>query len=124
MIVGRVTANRQPIIKLSVYGRDGRKHKVEAIVDTGFNGHLTLPSAVIEMLELSWRRRGRAMLADGSDVLFNIYEGTVLWNRAKKRISVDEAETVPLIGMALLDGFVLNVEVRRKGRVTIAPLAR
>ena len=40
-----------------------------------FDGWLTLPAETIERLELQWRRRGRALLADGSECVFDIYEG-------------------------------------------------
>ena len=58
------------------------------------------------------------MLADGSDSLFEIFEGTVLWNRTLRRIAVDEAECHPLVGMALLQGHELTVRAVVGGRVT------
>jgi clan AA aspartic protease len=88
----------------------------------GFDGWLSLPPEVIAQLGLPWRRRGRALLADGSESIFDMYEATVLWNGASRRIAVDEASTVPLVGMALLEGCELNVQVRTSGRVTIIPL--
>ena len=53
-------------------------------------------------LGLVWRRRGRAMLADGSDSLFDIYQATVSWDSTWRRTAVDEAECDPLVGMSLL----------------------
>ena len=76
------------------------------------------------LLGLPWRRRGRALLADGSESVFDIYEGTVVWERRPRRIAVDEADTAPLVGMALLDGHELKVQVRNGGRVTIKVLTR
>jgi hypothetical protein len=37
---------------------------------------------------------------------------------------VDEADTAPLVGMALLEGFELRVQVRSNGKVTIKALPR
>ena len=78
--------------------------------------------ALIQELGLAWRRRGRAMLADGSDSLFDIYETTVTWDGRPRRIAVDEVNSDPLIGMSLLYGYELTVQVVDGGRVVINPL--
>jgi hypothetical protein len=43
----------------------------------------------------------------------------MIWHHGPHRIRVDEAETAPLIGMALLEGSELSIEVRGGGRVII-----
>ena len=91
MITGHVTAYREAVISLSVGGSRNREREIDAVVDTGFNGFLTLPASIIQELDLVWRRRGRAMLADGSNSVFDIYEATVTWNSRPRRIAVDEA---------------------------------
>ena len=122
MIAGVVTADREAIIRLAVRGPTGLEQEVEAVVDTGFDGWLSLPPTLIAQLKLQWRRRGRAQLADGSECVFDIYEGTVVWDGGMRRIAVDEASTAPLVGMALLDGYELNIQVRNGGSVTIKAL--
>jgi clan AA aspartic protease len=122
MITGIVTANHEAVIRLSVRGAVGREQEIEAVVDTGFDGWFSLPPALVAQLEMQWRRRGRALLADGSECVFDIYEGTVLWDGRLRRIAVDEASTAPLVGMALLQGYELNVQVRNGGSVTIKVL--
>ena len=122
MITGHVTASREAVISLNV-GRPGnQKRKIDAVVDTGFNGFLTLPASLIQELGLVWRRRGRAMLADGSNSVFDIYEATITWHGRPRRIAVDEAECVPLLGMSLLYGCELIVQVTEGGRVAVCPL--
>jgi hypothetical protein len=37
---------------------------------------------------------------------------------------VDAADTLPLLGMALLDGSELNMQVCASGKVTIKPMSR
>ena len=122
MITGHVSVYREPVISVTVGGPSGASNRIDAVVDTGFDGFLTLPAQVIQGLGLAWRRRGRAMLADGSDNLFDIFEGTVLWNRTLRRIAVDEAECHPLVGMALLQGQELTVHAVVGGRVVIRPM--
>ena len=104
-------------------GLTGDQQSVEAIIDTGFDGWLSLPPSLIAALGLPWRRRSRALLADGSETLFDIYEGLVGWDAGVRRIPIDEANAAPLVGMALLNGYELNVQVRTGGKVTIQPLA-
>ena len=124
MISGVVTADREATIQLVVRGPSGTQQQIEAVIDTGFDGWLSLPPAVISLLELQWRRRGRAVLADGNECVFDIYEGTAEWDGGLRRIAVDEANTEPLIGMSLLDGYELNICVQHGGTVTINPLRR
>jgi predicted aspartyl protease len=62
------------------------------------------------------------LLADGSESIFDIYEATVVWDGEARRISVDEAETAPLVGMSLLEGYELALQVRTGGVVTITAL--
>jgi clan AA aspartic protease len=92
------------------------------VIDTGFDGSLSLPPSLIASLQLPWRRRGKALLADGSESVFDIHEGVVLWDGLPVRVAIDAADMVPLIGMSLLDGFELTVQVRSNGRVTIEAL--
>ena len=122
MITGVVTANREAVIRLAVRSPAGAERHIEVVVDTGFDGWLSLPPALIGLLELQWRRRGRALLADGSECVFDIYDGTVVWDGRLLRVPVDEASTAPLVGMALLHGYELNLQVWNGGSVTIKVL--
>ena len=122
MITGFVTGRREATIRLKVRGPTGQDQEIDAIIDTGFDGWLSLPSSNIAHLGLPWRQRGRALLADGSESVFDIYEATVDWDGQPRRIPVDEAETVPLVGMSLLEGYELVIEVQRGGKVSVRPL--
>jgi predicted aspartyl protease len=62
-----VTPDREPTISVRVTGPDGQQQEIRALIDTGFDGFLTLPSGLIAALDLPWRRRGRAILADGAE---------------------------------------------------------
>jgi clan AA aspartic protease len=119
VIVRTVNSDLQPMIRLQIVAADGTPHEVEGMVDTGLNGWLTLPSNLIAALGLLWKRRGRAILADGSTVLFDIYEATVLWDSRPVLITVDEADGLPLIGMSLMQGYAIFVHAIDGGSVTI-----
>ena len=123
MITGAVTNNGEAVIPLTVRGPEGTEQQIEAVVDTGFDGWFSLPPELIGPLGLQWRGRGRALPANGTECVFDIYEGTVLWDGRVLRIVVDEASTAPLVGMALLHGYELHIQVRDGGSVTINALS-
>jgi clan AA aspartic protease len=120
MITGIVNADFEPIIPLSVCDSDGKVYTQDAIVDTGFNGWLSLPPALIVQLNLSWKRRGRAILGDGSECVFNVYEAVLVWDGNFLTIPIDEADSEPLVGMSLMEGYQLIVQVFESGRVELS----
>jgi len=123
MIAGVVQSN-EGRIRLKVNGLRGREEEVEAVIDTGYTASLTLPPSVIVALELRWRSVDRVTLADGSECVFDVYEARVVWDGKLRQILVDEADTDALVGMRLLKGFDLRMQVRARGKVTIKRLPR
>ncbi|MCU0569711.1 MAG: clan AA aspartic protease [Oculatellaceae cyanobacterium Prado106] len=124
MITGFVNVEFEPIIPLSLRRADGIVFTQDAIVDTGFNGWLSLPPDLIAELSLKWKRRGRALLGDGSECIFNIYEATVVWDDTLLTIPIDEADAEPLIGMSLMEGYELKVQVFEGGHVELCKVNR
>jgi clan AA aspartic protease len=124
MITGIVNADFEPIIPLSICGSDGKVYTQDAIVDTGFNGWLSLPPDLIAELNLKWKRRGRAILGDGSECVFNVYEAVLVWDGNFLTIPIDEADSEPLVGMSLMKGYQLMVQVFEGGRVELSKVAR
>ncbi|MBD6619635.1 clan AA aspartic protease [Komarekiella sp. 'clone 1'] len=122
MIVGSVNADYEPIIILGIYGANAKVHEQTATVDKGFNGWLFLPPDFIAALKLLWKRRGRAILGDGSECVFDVYEAIVVWDEQLLTIPIDEAESDPLVGMSLMEGYRLTVEVIEGGLVKIEKL--
>jgi clan AA aspartic protease len=121
MIIGVVNTHTEATIRLPVRAADERELEMEGVLDTGFNGSLTLSPAVIGSLGLRWRTRGLAMLANGSEDHCDIDAATVIWDGRPRNILVEAADTDPLIGMALLYGHALHMLVEG-GSVVIEPL--
>ena len=119
MILGVVNAAYEPVVTLALQGPSGRTREIEAVVDTGFTGFLTVTPALVTELGLEFRNIGRATLADGSEVDFPSYGIDVLWDGQRRHIEAGAADTTPLVGMRLLDGHSLYMEVEDGGRVVI-----
>ncbi len=119
MIEGFVNANYEPVISLSVQGPSGQAREIEAVVDTGFNGFLTLPPALVTELGLTFQSEGWATLANGSEETFGVYGVTALWDGQPRYVDADAVGPTPLAGMSLLDRHNLNIDVENGGRVVI-----
>ena len=118
MIAGKVTAFREATIGLIVMGPNQLRQDVEAVLDTGFNGFLTLSSSVIHGLRLPLVGNRRATLGDGSVVVLDIYLASVLWHEREREVLVVQADGGALVGMSLLYGsrVILHVvDYFRKG---------
>ncbi|OGG48151.1 MAG: clan AA aspartic protease [Candidatus Handelsmanbacteria bacterium RIFCSPLOWO2_12_FULL_64_10] len=122
MISGLVNADLEATIRLKIQGTDGHEQEIEAVIDTGFNGFLTLPPSFIIALGLPWLTQGRAMLGDGRMELFDVYTATVIWDGQPLRIMVDAADTAPLVGMSLMHGYELNLQNIDGGLVSLKRL--
>ncbi|WP_414620860.1 clan AA aspartic protease [Calothrix sp. CCY 0018] len=122
MIIGKVNADYEPIIRIAICDSQGKVHERDAVIDTGFDGWLCLPPDFIALLGLNWKRRGRALLADGSESIFDIYEATVVWDEQFLTIPIDEADSDPLVGMSLMEGYELKIQVIDGGIVKLMKL--
>jgi predicted aspartyl protease len=123
MISGVMNAYHEARIRLPGRAVGGQPRGIDSILDTGFNGSLTLPPDLIAELGLPWRTRGLVLLANGSQEPCDIYAATIVWDGKPRRILVEAADTDPLVGMALLHGHDLRMQVVAGGAVTIEALS-
>ena len=121
MIEGVVNAAYEAIVPLAVRGPAGRLRDIEAVIDTGYNGFLTLPPMVVSELGWPFVTSGQAILADGGEATFDIHSVTVFLDGQPRDVDVYVSDTAPLIGMRLLDGHGVCVDVESGGRVVIEP---
>ena len=117
-----VSDGREANVSLKVIGAgpDHASVNVQVAIDTGFTGHLTLPPNTVRSLSLPERGFVEVELADGGMRTLGVYEARVLWHWRPLRVPVYEADGGPLIGMSLLRGSTLTIEVIPRGEVTIA----
>ena len=93
--------------------------EIECVVDTGFEGFLTLPPDAIAELELPYLIQISANLANNSSVMTDVHLATVVWNGIEREIAVLSMGRRPLIGTALLDQYHLSIDFCERGTVLI-----
>ena len=121
MMYGLVNQNCEAMLPV-VVKNNTRTELVDAVVDTGFSGLLTLPSSTITALGLTWKGRDVATLGDGTSCIFEVYIAEVIWDGQYRTIDINESETVPLVGMRLLRGYDLHIQAIEGGSVRIGAL--
>jgi clan AA aspartic protease len=122
MITGVVNAELEALVRLHVQGTGAQTIEVDAVLDSGFSGFLTLPSSLIATLGLKWLCRQEGLLADGSLQIFDVYAGTVLWDGHSRPVEIEGADAPPLIGMGMMQGYELRVQIVAGGKVALEAL--
>jgi clan AA aspartic protease len=123
MMSGIVDRNCEATIQLIVSNELEQNQVINAVIDTGFTGFLTLPLTVINRLNLRLYSREEGTLGDGSTCIFDVYSGLVIWDGEYRYIDVNAAETDPLVGMSLLYGYQVKIDAIEGGTVTIQALS-
>ena len=124
VLVGRVAPVNilEPRLSLEVAGPARQVITLEATIDTGFSGWLTLPETLIEELNLTSYGPRPNRLANDSVVLIQTYSALVQWCGQLRPVIVSNASNVrPLIGTALLENFRLTIDMWEDGAVTVTP---
>ena len=92
---------------------------LEMAIDTGFTGFMTLRPREIRAMGLERGQDRKMMLADGQVIDTLTWLATAIWHGKPTKIDVLELDARPVVGMSLLWGSDLAVQVRANGRVAI-----
>jgi clan AA aspartic protease len=122
MMQGIVNQNCEATIRLVVSNTNKQRQVIDAVLDTGFTGFLTLPLAILTALNLQAYSREEGTLGDGSTCIFDVYSGFVIWDGEFRRIDINASEASPLIGMSLLYGYRVQFDTVEGGTVIIQSL--
>ena len=119
MIEGMVNARYEAVVPLRIQGSDGRTLEINAVMDTGYHGFIALPPTMVAELALPFSHTTWMILADDTEASFAAHRVNVLWDGQSREVDAHIAGSTPLIGMLLLDGYSLRVDVKVGGRVVI-----
>lgn len=114
---------REALVQMLILDKAHIEQPVAAVLDTGFTGYLALPQSLIDQLGLVSEGEGRITLADGSAQVHDIYRTAVVWHGEQRTVPIIGMGDKPLIGMRLLAGSRVTMDVVDGGSVAIEPLA-
>jgi len=122
VIQGVVSRELVPTLKIALVGIEAQEFEIDAEIDTGFNGDLSLP--LERIVSLGWIHRGdeSVVLGDGREARVDVYRGIVLWRGTPRLVFVMAAEAKALVGVGLLGGNRLTIDFHPGGQVSISPL--
>jgi len=112
MLQGRLREDGQAVVELEIVCRDGSSHTVPAVVDTGFNGQVSLSRRVVNEFDLPLTYEGtvEVELASGDVIEEDIYSGTVRFDGQEVVAEILLTDTADnFIGTGLLIGKVLQI---------------
>lgn len=96
--------------------------QIEFVVDTGFEGALTLSPLAVSTMELPYLTNLTANLADNSVIRTDVHLASIVWNGEEQEVAVLVLDGQPLLGTALLEGHHLGVDFIDGGAVIIGRL--
>ena len=111
-----------PLIPLVVRGRDGGLRRYQAVLDTGFTGTVALPAPDVQRLGLSNPQTEHVTFANGESGNCDVYFADVLWDGEEQPAKIYAIGEDPLVGMALLRGSRVEMDVVEGGAVLVEPL--
>jgi clan AA aspartic protease len=114
MLQGSVNAYGEPIVRLSLILR-GRSVSCSAVIDTGFNGYLSVPRKLVK--QSGWHYFGTEdfEIATGESVTQSIYIGRMIFHHARLMVyAVATDANDVLIGTRLLERSTLTINFRTK----------
>jgi clan AA aspartic protease len=122
MITGVVNTDLEATLRLRVSGGSGLSLDVMVVIDTGYDGALSLPLAAIQTLSLPPPTSGQVTLADNSRRIVNFYDAEMLWDGQRRPVRDLCVEADPVVGTALLKGYKLDADFVDGGPVVLRAL--
>lgn len=120
---GMVNTQLEAIVRLRDRGPSGSEIELDAVIDTGYTGVMTLPATTVDTLGLIRQSGGQALLADGSSRRFDVFAAELEWGGRWRSIEVSALGTEVLVGMRLLAGHELRIGVVASGIVEVTELS-
>lgn len=120
MLTGTISRQDDAFLRISLLTPAGPWTK-QGIVDTGFNGYLSVPTQIIA--RTGWQRVGQEQyeLANGALVWQFVYLGSVILNRRRRVVcAVASSSDEILIGISLLSGYLCGFDYQSR-RVRLRP---
>ena len=103
-----------PFLRLKVEGKE-----IEALLDTGFNGHLMLPQTIIDELALDQIGISDYITANGVKTMTKVYRGKVQLLGGEVEIPILSTEAMMILaGFGLFKDCTIIID-QKKGRLEV-----
>ena len=119
MTTGHIDQHGHPVLPVDLFDRQGRLHRVEAMIDTGFDDFLTLPAHLVQRMGLVWASRMPMQVATSEWAQFDVYAADVLWLGNRLLLRVLQTQSEILVGTRLLWESQLTVQFWEGGSVNV-----
>ncbi len=102
------------MVRLSLLSSTDHSRSHSAVIDTGFNGSLSLPEPLIRRLGWRWIGHESYEIATGDVVREKVFAGRIRWMRRIREVDAvaSHAKDI-LIGTRLLEGCLLAIDFRK-----------
>jgi predicted aspartyl protease len=126
MIEGEVRVDSrgglEAIVPVIVRGFVGQELVIEAVVDTGYTGELSLRASDVTALGLLQSGEAETTLADGTLKIEATFTAIVEWDGIERLSTVTGDDSSALVGIKLLEGFHISLDAVPGGNVRITRL--
>jgi clan AA aspartic protease len=119
VLKGIVNDREEPVINLHLITSKGHAHFHPVIIDTGFNGNLSVPEKLAKRYGWTWIGNESYEIATGDVVEQKVFLGEIRWFGSSQQVYAvaSHAEDI-LMGTRLLRQQRLNIDFRtRKLRI-------
>ena len=114
MIKGHVNPYGEPLVEISLILKEGQK-KMDAVVDTGFNGMISVPHSWISKSDWIFVGYEEYEIATGETVRQKVFIGDINFDgRPMKAYVLASSAKDILIGTKLLGDNILEIDFPRK----------
>src|SRR5882672_7651676 len=114
MLKGIVNPRGEPVVRIALLSSANHSQSHSAVIDTGFNGTLSLPESLIQRLGWRWIGYESYEIATGDVVREKVFVGRARWMRRIQEVDVVASHSRDiLIGTRLLQESRLLVDFRK-----------
>ena len=125
MKIGHVDAilgSMYPTVSIGIRGRNDKEMVLDAVLDTGFTGTVSIPDQIIRETNLAFSRREMFVLADGTRRVVDVYDGSVLFAGVWYETDVFSTHHVAIVGMRLMYGANISLDAVPNGEISYTSL--
>ena len=106
-----------PRVSVELHRVDDAPLPIDALLDSGFSGSLSLPRSLIAELRLNRVGERYVVLADGSQILVDIHEGSVRFAGEWHDVDIHIGGPGALVDMRLMWGANISLDAVAEGDI-------